>query len=98
MRSNQWGDPLREAAMEAIEDLGYRGTIGDVAAASGLSLRQAESALKALAREAPEATECMVRLSIESARGQATTHIGTVLGDPSQPGICNMQGTLQVLR
>ena len=43
---------VRSRAEEAIAKRGYRVTVGDVAAAGGLTLAQAEGALKALAADA----------------------------------------------
>eukprot|EP00850_Spirogloea_muscicola_P002355 SM000009S23484 [mRNA] locus=s9:235986:240104:- [translate_table: standard] len=43
---------VRDSAIAAVSDLGGRVTVGDVAAAAGLKLSEAESALRALAADA----------------------------------------------
>ena len=50
----------QKAVEEAIEDLRHRGTVGDVAASSGLCLGQAEAVLMAMNRRAPEVSKCLV--------------------------------------
>lgn len=49
MQSNQLAPQLRDAVEAAIARLGYRVTVGQVAAAAGVKLSDAEAALKALA-------------------------------------------------
>lgn len=49
MQSNQLDADLKERVEKAIAKLGFRVTVGQVAAAAGVRLSQAEQALKALA-------------------------------------------------
>jgi hypothetical protein len=52
MQSNRLDPDLRERVEAAIEGLGYRGTVGEVAARAGASIADADRALKALAYDA----------------------------------------------
>lgn len=49
LQSNKLLDTTRERVESAIERLRFRATVGDIAAATGLKLNEAEDALKALA-------------------------------------------------
>lgn len=51
----------REGVMAAVEDLGYRVTAGDVAAAAGVPVHRAEEALKKLAADAGGALKVRAR-------------------------------------
>ncbi|KAI8474841.1 MAG: hypothetical protein J3K34DRAFT_517921 [Monoraphidium minutum] len=52
MQSNRLDADIRERVEGAIEGLGYRATVGDVAARAGVKLSEADAALKALAYDA----------------------------------------------
>jgi hypothetical protein len=49
MQSNQLDDGIKERVEKAISKLGFRVTVGQVAAAAGVKLSEADQALKALA-------------------------------------------------
>jgi hypothetical protein len=49
MQSNQLDAGIKERVEKAISKLGFRVTVGQVAAAAGVKLSEAEQALKALA-------------------------------------------------
>ena len=48
---------IRQRVEQAMERLGYRATVGDVAATAGVKLSEAEQALKALAYDSLGALE-----------------------------------------
>lgn len=52
MQSNRLNPDIRERVEGAIEALGYRATVGDVAARAGVKVSEADEALKALAYDA----------------------------------------------
>jgi len=52
MQSNRLNPETRERVEAAIEALGYRATVGDVAARAGVKISEADEALKALAYDA----------------------------------------------
>ncbi len=49
VQSNRLDAQIKERVERAIDSLGYRVTVGDVAARAGVKLSEAEEALKALA-------------------------------------------------
>ncbi|KAJ9512766.1 hypothetical protein QJQ45_019060 [Haematococcus lacustris] len=57
LQSNRLPTDLRESVENAVEQLGFRVTPGDVAARAGVKLAQAEEALKALAYDTAAALE-----------------------------------------
>jgi len=66
MQSNRLLDTTCERVESSIERLRFRATVGDVAAATGLKLNEAEDALKALAFDSQAV------LQVWHGRGQAS--------------------------
>jgi hypothetical protein len=52
MQTNRLNPEVRERVERAVEALGYRATVGEVAARAGVKLSEADEALKALAYDA----------------------------------------------
>lgn len=61
LQSNKLDAALKDKTEAAIETLGFRVTVGDVAAAAGVTIAQADSALKALAYDSLAALEVGVK-------------------------------------
>lgn len=61
LASNKVDSAVRERVEDAIARLGFRATIGDVAAKAGVTVAQADSALKALACDSLAALEVRYR-------------------------------------
>lgn len=56
--------PLREAVQGAVESLGGRVTVGDVAANAGVTVDEAEEALNALASDCGGSLEVCMRAKL----------------------------------
>lgn len=64
MQSNQLDQRIKERVERAIEALGYRATVGDVAARAGIKISEADEALKALAYDSLGALEVSLERTV----------------------------------
>jgi hypothetical protein len=66
IQSNRLDQDLKERVERAIAALGYRVTVGDVAARAGVKVSEADEALKALAYDSLGALEVGLGISSEN--------------------------------
>jgi ribosomal protein S25 len=74
MQSNQLDADVKERVEKAIAKLGFRVTVGQIAAAAGVKLSEAEQALKALAYDS------LGNLEVSSHSGQWPLVVVTLNG------------------